>query len=156
MPTPSPDERTHRGEPPDQDEGRNPLEGGSLFGRDSLVFGYSRAQALEDGVLVDASAMAKEAGFKIPVALTRAAWSEYVEVPKGVVGQDPEGRLWDVLYMCRVAIGRSKSDQPELLFQLHVRNDNRERMPPLVTLKAVCGPGDDGAPVITIMRPEED
>jgi len=26
----------------------------------------------------------------------------------------------------------------------------------LVTLKALCGPGDDGEPVITIMLPEED
>jgi len=26
----------------------------------------------------------------------------------------------------------------------------------LVTLKAVCGPGDNGKPVITIMKPDED
>jgi hypothetical protein len=26
----------------------------------------------------------------------------------------------------------------------------------LVTLKAMCGPGDQGEPVITIMLPEED
>jgi hypothetical protein len=32
-------------------------------------------------------------------------------------------------------------------FPVHVRNDNRERTPPLVRLKAVCGPGDDGEPV---------
>jgi hypothetical protein len=41
-------------------------------------------------------------------------------------------------------------------FALLVRNDNRERTPPLVRLKAVCGPGDDGEPVLTVMRPEED
>jgi hypothetical protein len=35
-----------------------------------------------------------------------------------------------------------------------VRND--ERTPALVRLKAVCGPGDRGEPVITIMLPEED
>jgi hypothetical protein len=44
----------------------------------------------------------------------------------------------------------------ELIFRLHVRNDNRDRTPPLVTLKAVCGPGDDAGPVITVMLPEED
>jgi hypothetical protein len=28
--------------------------------------------------------------------------------------------------------------------------------PPLVRLKAVCGPGDQGEPVLTVMRPDED
>jgi hypothetical protein len=42
-------------------------------------------------------------------------------------------------------------------FGVHVRNDNREGTPPLVRrLKAVCGPGDDGEPCITVMLPEED
>jgi hypothetical protein len=40
-------------------------------------------------------------------------------------------------------------------FALHVRNDNRERTPPLVRLKAVCGPGDGGEPVVTVMRTDE-
>jgi len=37
-----------------------------------------------------------------------------------------------------------------------VRNDNRDRTPPLVRLKALCGPGDQSEPVITIMLPVED
>jgi hypothetical protein len=41
-------------------------------------------------------------------------------------------------------------------FALHVRNDSRERTPPLVRLKALCGPGDDGEPVVTVMLPNED
>jgi hypothetical protein len=28
--------------------------------------------------------------------------------------------------------------------------------PPLVRLKALCGPGDDGSPCITVMMPDED
>jgi hypothetical protein len=43
-----------------------------------------------------------------------------------------------------------------VVFAVHVRNDNREGMPPLVRLKALCGPGDHGEPVVTIMLPEED
>jgi hypothetical protein len=39
-------------------------------------------------------------------------------------------------------------------FAVHVRNDNRERTPPLARLKAVCGPGNGGAPCITIMLRE--
>jgi hypothetical protein len=41
-------------------------------------------------------------------------------------------------------------------FRVHVRNDNRERTPPLVALKAVCGPGDQAEPVVTVMMPDED
>jgi hypothetical protein len=41
-------------------------------------------------------------------------------------------------------------------FALHVRNDNRERTPPLVRLKAACGPGDESEPVLTAMRPDKD
>jgi hypothetical protein len=41
-------------------------------------------------------------------------------------------------------------------FGVHVRNDNREGTPPLVRLKAVSGPGDQGEPVVTVMVPDED
>jgi hypothetical protein len=43
----------------------------------------------------------------------------------------------------------------EVRFGVHVRNDNRKRTPPLVRLKAVCGPGDQGEPVVTVMLPNE-
>lgn len=39
-----------------------------------VIHSYSRAQAIEDGVLVDVSSMAKEAGFIWPVAVTAAVW----------------------------------------------------------------------------------
>jgi hypothetical protein len=132
-----------------------PLDAADIFGE--VIFAYTRKQAIEDRTLVDVSETAREAGFKIPVALTRAVWSEFVEVPEGVVCQDEKGRLWDVVWMCRYGIAQAKNrDASEFLFQLHVRNDNREGEPPLVTLKAVCGPDDDRAPCITIMLPEED
>jgi hypothetical protein len=117
---------------------------------------YKRAQALEDGVLVDVSETAKEAGIRFPAALTAAVYGQYVEVPEGMTGQDEAGRLWDVLWMFRCAA--AKFDASTLLFKLYVRNHNRERLDSwdLVTLKAECGPGDDGEPVLTIMLPDED
>ena len=45
-----------------------------LFSDADLIHSYSRAQAIEDGVLVDVSETAREAGFTVPVAITRAAW----------------------------------------------------------------------------------
>jgi hypothetical protein len=41
-----------------------------------VVSRYTRAQAMADGVLMDAGPMAREAGFKVPVALTQAAWDD--------------------------------------------------------------------------------
>jgi hypothetical protein len=90
----------------------------------------------------------------IKYALTCAAWERCVSVPPGVACQDEAGRLWDVLWMLRCAAARS--DGQLVPFALHARNDNSEGTPPLVRLKAVCGPGDGGEPVITVMMPEED
>jgi hypothetical protein len=107
-------------------------------------------------VLVDVSSTAREAGFTFPVALTAAAWERCVAVPPGVVCQDESGRLWDVLTLLRFAIRRNTGKGTEVRFGVHVRTDNRERTPPLVRLKALCGPVDDGGPVITVMMPDED
>jgi hypothetical protein len=126
-----------------------------MFEEADLIYRYSRADALRDGALIDVSATAKEAGFRYPVALTRAVWERCVTIPPGVVCQDEAGRLWDVLFMLRLAIGRS-SGGPEVRFALHIRNDNRDRTPPLVRLRALCGPDDDGEPCITVMMPDEE
>jgi hypothetical protein len=123
-----------------------------MFENADLIHRYSRADALRDGVLIDASATAREAGLRWPVALTRAAWERCVTVPPGVACQDEAGRLWDVVWLLRCAVGQGG---PEVRFGVHVRNDNRERTPPLVRLKALCGPGDDGAPCITVMLADE-
>jgi hypothetical protein len=125
-----------------------------MFDNADLIHRYTRGDALRDGALIDVSAVAQEAGIRFPVALTRAAWERCVSVPPGVACQDEAGRLWDVLWMLRCAIARQPAGSV-VAFALHVRNDNRERTPPLVRLKAVCGPGDQGEPVITVMMPDE-
>src|SRR5687768_13965708 len=112
-----------------------------MFNREDLVFSYSRAQAIQDGVLVDVSETARGAGFRWPVALARGVWDTCVAVPEGVACQDEGGRLWDVLWMLRLAIGRS-ADGDTVRFAVHVRQDDAESEPPLVELKALCGPGD--------------
>ena len=121
-----------------------------------VIHSYTRAQAIEDGVLVDVTALAKEAGWRTPVALTRSVWECYVKVPPGVIGQDETGRLWDIVWMCRIQARRLGAEDSEMLFKLHVRNNNLEGTSVLVTLKAHCGPGDDGKPVVTILLPDED
>ena len=51
-----------------------------------IIDSYTRKQAIADGVLIDVTETASEAGFRIPVALTRAVWADYVAVPEVYVG----------------------------------------------------------------------
>ena len=126
-----------------------------LFGE--VIYSYTRKQAIEDGVLIDVTEMAREAGIRYPVAVTSTVYYEYI-VPDDKLtghGQSVEGRLWDVLWMFRINAQKNPSDIVifSVLFVMPSGNDSQ-----LVTvrLKAVCGPGDIGEPVITIMKPEED
>lgn len=122
-----------------------------------VISAYSREQAFEDGVLVDVTETAREAGWKFPVALTQAVWNEYVKVPAKVKGQDEMGRLWDIVYMSVMSVRAAKKKGKSgsmLLFMLYVRNDNRKPKP--VTLKLIVGPGDNLEPVVTILLTDED
>lgn len=121
-----------------------------------VIYAYTRAQALADGVQVDISTTAKEAGIRFPVFITRTAFDAYVTVPPNVTGQDEAGRLWDVVWMLRFAIHKAQNGQDRMPFPLYVRNDNRAAK--LVKLIAACGAMDmdDPQPAITIMLPDED
>jgi hypothetical protein len=122
-----------------------------------VIFTYSRQQALEDGVQIDVSATAREAGIVFPVFLTSAVFDKFVEVPLSADGQDMDGRLWDIVWMLRLTIQSSLGGDPERLpFEVLVRNDNRR--PKLIHLVALCGPLDinDARPAITVMMPGED
>jgi ethanolamine ammonia-lyase small subunit len=122
---------------------------------DEIVATYTRAQALEDGVLIDISDRAKEAGIRVPTAVTLAVWSKYVELTPAAAkaGCDVEGRCWDIIWMFRRTARRVRS-RDAVLFDLEVVTECVE--PSTVTLKAVIGPGDSGEPILTIMEPNED
>ncbi len=124
-----------------------------LFADAELVFVYTRAQAIEDGTLVDVSKMAKEAGFVYPVAVTATLWADIEAISEEYAEfEDVQGRLWDVLYMGHMAILHSKGDESELLYKLILHTGGNEEY----TVKLVCGPGDNREPVITLMQPDED
>ena len=118
-----------------------------------ILFTYSRAQALDDGVLIDVTETAKEAGCRFPVALTAALWADIYAIPERLQGvADPNGRLWDILFVGRYAMKQQDASSSLCLYQLEMPvGDARE-----YEVKAVCGPGDHGEPVITLMRPGED
>lgn len=121
-----------------------------------VIYRYTRQQAIEDGVLVDLTSWASETGFRIPVACTQAVWSDYIEPPEGTLdaGQSERGRAHDVLWMLYLAVKRSPAGESELRYDVIFLNEKLEHE--TVTLKAVCGPGDAGEPVMTLMQPHED
>ena len=126
----------------------------SPFGE--VIYSYTRKQSIADGVQVDVTANAKEAGIKFPVFITRGVFDAYVAVPPTVTGQDEAGRLWDIVWMLRFAIQRSQPDVDRIPVALYVRNDNRAAK--LVKLIAVCSALDinDPQPAITVLLPDED
>jgi hypothetical protein len=78
----------------------------SPFGE--VIYAYTRKQAIADGVQVDVTKTAQEAGIKFPVFITRGVFESYVAVPEGVTGQDEAGRLWDIMpssLLCRTTLG---------------------------------------------------
>lgn len=129
-----------------------------IFGE--VIYAYTRAQAIEDGVLVDVTQTAREAGFRLPVAVTSAVWSNLIQPSEALAGwgQSVQGRLWDVLFLLHWQIKVHPEAQSELRFKVIFLIERRGREPKheTVTLKALIGPGDAGEPVITIMYPEED
>jgi len=131
----------------------------SFFG--GIISTYIRAQAIEDGVLIDVSSTAKEAGFEWPVAITAGAWADCVAWSdtdsQAQVYQDQSGRLWDVIFMAFQAISLSRETGDRLLFRLYrVPRDGHSTDAELTTLKLIVGPGDSGEPVITILLANED
>ena len=121
-----------------------------------VVYQYTRSQAIADGFQIDVTKTAEEAGIRFPVFITRGVYEQCVAVPPGVTGQDEAGRVWDLVWMLRFAIIRSKPGTDRLPVALYVRNDNQRSR--LVKLIATCGPVDmdDPSPAITVMLPGED
>ena len=127
-----------------------------FFGEDAEVLStYTRAQAIEDGALIDVSQLAKEAGFKYPVAVTGRVFQEVIVPPDEVrTTQDDIGRLWDILNVLRMEIKRAAPGQSRIDFYILVQNKpgKIQKQP----LYSICGPGDDFEPVLTVCMPDED
>ncbi len=126
-----------------------------VFGE--VIYGYSRAQAIEDGVLVDGTigdlAEVSRQHFRYPIAMTAAVFGlmeKAVNHPKHC--NDYKGVWHDICWMAKCGISR-RFDPTTHLFRVIITGTGRKR---LHTLKMVCGPGDNAEPVLTVMLPEED
>jgi hypothetical protein len=143
-----------------RNEVRKPMDDiKEIFGE--VISTYSRAQAIEDGVLVDLAQgelgeLVREAGIRYPLACTAAVYANYIGMTPAAkkMGNDIEGRMWDVLTMYKYAVRGAKPGQQQIYIHLHCVV--KRIVPSPVVIKAVCGPGDTAEPVITLMMPDED
>lgn len=121
-----------------------------IFGES--IYQYTRQMAIDDGVLIDVSELAKEAGFKVPVAITDNLYNKWIEPDEYSkrAGQCTTGRLWDVLIHLHLACKSSKSDTVFINVVFSSEDGSTT-----VKIKSVIGPGDKGEPVMTVMFPEE-
>lgn len=107
-----------------------------LFGEP--IASYTRAQALNDGTLVDVTAAAAVIGYKLPVAITASLSAWLAGGSEDVAPIILDNMLFQVL----LGLRRHKSDS---------RCELRITMPwgtePVII---DCGPGDDAKPVLTM------
>jgi hypothetical protein len=123
-----------------------------LFG--PVIYAYTRAQALADGVLVDVTEAAKEVGFKLQVAITEMLHNRLTPAKADeAIGQNYADRLWDVLWLAAFTIKLADRGTDAVAFtvsQQEVEAKNGQPQNVDLPLWAVCGPGDKCEPVVTI------
>lgn len=119
-----------------------------------VISSYSRAEALDDGVLVDLWA-GEMAGvcrryYKWPVACTAAVWSLI-----GEIAQAGDITINSALHLLlRASLLQGKREDSRVWFE--VKSLTAGGDPQVHSLYLVAGPGDAGEPVLTLMLADED
>ncbi len=122
-----------------------------------VAYCYTRAQAIEDGVLVDATigdlAEVTRQHYRHPVAMTASVFAlieRAVNHPKHC--NDYKGVWHDILWMSKMGITR-RFDATTHLFKVIITGAGRKKVH---ELKIQCHLGDNAEPVLTVMLPGED
>jgi hypothetical protein len=108
-----------------------------------IISAYTRAQAIEDGVLIDITEHTKRM-FKVPVAITRTAFLKV----GGAVGmaEGEEKTIKILILMVLLYFVKNRGETGDIV-NFTVR---------YINLKSITHQGDNGEHVITIMFPHED
>src|SRR4051812_20157275 len=100
-----------------------------------VISTYSRAEAIEDGVLVDVSALASTRGFKIPVAMTAGVFAELSRgVDEDVSPEIRQARIAQLLKTLFAAIRCASPDTDRVYFDVPFSSGH------VTSLYAVVGP----------------
>ena len=121
-----------------------------------VFYSYTRSQALEDGVLIDITELAKKAGFRFPTAVSANLYYSVLTPVSSLSsqGQSFEGRVWDLLNILRATIKSNPNTSrltfsPPFIMTLGIKSSP-------IKIVSTIGPGDHLEPVITIFLPEDD
>ena len=134
------------------------LDAAPMFGGETelnAIHSYSRAQAIEDGVLIDVTKQAKDIGIRIPAALTAGVWTEAIAAPietELASEISEESRVKELLEMAMMELETSPSKCVRFVYHVMMTLDHSKRL----EFRVVVGPGDDGREVLTVMLPQED
>lgn len=114
---------------------------------------YTRAQALQDGVLVDMTRKVQElelrSPFKVHLACTPKVWAWIAPTPAEIrLGQSVRGRLHDTLIMMIFAARQEREE----VTVIYLRGGKHHH----VHMRARNHPGDEGEHVITLTLADED
>lgn len=139
--------------PPEWRGRKNPGDDDDFWSKPISV--YTRAQAIEDGVLVDLSAIVPDVcrqHYKYPIACTAAVWAIIDAAVRNKHHMNSvAGIVHDILWMSRVYKRQISPDT--VITRVTITGAGRKK---IYDLKLVAGPGDNAEPVITLMLPEED
>ena len=125
----------------------------------TVIHSYTRSQAIDDGMLLDISESASEAGVRFPTAVSANLYHNHVVPPASTAksGQSVEGRLWDVLMVFRTYATRTPGSR--VTFPVEFVSGHASSGAPVrrtVRILAIVHPGDEGEPVITLMLPGDE
>ena len=125
----------------------------------TVIHSYTRSQAIADGVLIDVTSMAQEAGIRFPTVVSANLYHNHFVPSAGSArsGQSIEGRLWDVLMVFRTYATRTPGSR--VTFPVEFVSGHASSGAPVrrtVRILAIVHPGDEGEPVITLMLPGDE
>lgn len=113
--------------------------------------------ALSDGRLIEADEkFASAAGFRIPVAYSRACYQQFVEWPQqGKAGQDEKGRAWDVLSLAAIFLHQSSNEFGIARFPIYCVRPGDDTPVESELQVAFLGDSMDDEPCVVVMLTSE-
>jgi hypothetical protein len=125
-----------------------------------VIHRYTRAQGIEDGMLVDVTDQAREVHYKLPTAVSRSIWDLYID-------QRPPGSAWarlhHLLLTAKAAVlanaERAIVFTDRLTFSCRFPMEGADSVDGWVNVDNLVfhvGGDDNGEAVVTIMLPEDD
>ena len=138
----------------------NDVNQDSVFG--PVIHAYTRAEAIDDGVLVEVPEIAsRAAGFKVPMAMSATAWGATVGFGTDLAEllMKATAVLSAAMLEYRQSEHRSKMGLAEPVgdrLAFAYETEREEGGVDVVHLVIVIGPGDNAEPVGTVMLPGED